>query len=117
MTNSRSAALTLIACFAVCGPTRGSQITGSTVDRAVIVVSQHSGSETGLVRNDRTSRASTYSRFTPWRTRQKSVLKESDYEIVEERLFGRAILPCRLIMSARVDLVSRPLATRPPLRC
>jgi hypothetical protein len=55
--------------------------------------------------------------FTPWKSRIKSVLEETDPKVIEERDLGPVIVPGhRLILGTFLCAVC-PLPTFPPLRC
>jgi len=113
----RSAILMLMACISLGAHTRGSQSPESSADPIHAVIAGHTGLSIDWPHSPRLAHGATLSRFTPWRNRLKTVLQETAPKLFEECDFGFAVLPYRLIISAAVERVSCPLATRAPLRC
>ena len=117
MIDSRSAMLVLIACILVGAPSSGSTISDHSNDRAASRTTANLASYACGLHSSLPARPATLSRFTPWRTRIKSVLAETYQRIIDEGDLGVAILPGHLCSFATRELVSRPLPIRSPLRC
>jgi hypothetical protein len=117
MTRGRSAMLMLITCILLVAPSGGPQSTESSDNSTHALITGHSGTLIVWPHSPRQSGRATFSRFTPWRNRLKTVLKETKPEIVESCDFGSAILPGRLVISEAIELVDCHLHSRPPLRC
>ena len=115
MTCSRSAILMLTACIVLAAAAHTSQSTESPADKTQLFVSGHTGISIVGPHSSLLPRGATLSRFTPWRTRLKSVLPETDPKIVEECDCGSAFLPDRPITSALGEPASCPFTTRAPL--
>jgi hypothetical protein len=113
----RSAMLTLIACFLLAAFSHGPQSTQLSESSEQPLVSGHAGLSTVCPHAPQRSRRATFSRFTPWRNRLKTVLKETELKIIEACNFGSSILRGRLITSDVVELVVCHFSSRPPLRC
>lgn len=117
MVGYRSAILTLIACILLGAPTRASQSAEFPADPIRPLISGHSSSSIVWCNSPRLPHGATFARFNAWKTRLKSVLKETNQKIIQECQFGPAILPDRLPSLVSADLFSCPSPTRPPLRC
>ena len=105
MTRGRSAMLMLIACFLLAAPSRDQQSIESSENSKHSPVIGQSGSLIVWPHSPRQSRRATFSRFTQWRNRLKTVLKETKPKIIESCDFGSAILRGRLTISAAIELV------------
>jgi hypothetical protein len=113
----RSAMLMLIACVLHVAPSRGSQSTDLPVERIDSRIASHPAATIAWPDSPRPSRGTTLSRFTPWKSRIKSVLEESKQRVNEECDLGPATESGRLIALGTVELPSFPLLARHPLRC
>jgi hypothetical protein len=113
----RSAISMLFACSLFAAPTFNTHSTETRAERVHPLIT--AGTEPSIIQpqSPRSCLGATLARFTPWRTRLKSVLQETNPKIDEECSFGSAILPDRFITSATFEPASCRPATRPPLRC
>jgi hypothetical protein len=117
MIRGRLALLMLATCTLLGGTSHGSQIERDSADPMHIAIDGHPGSSIVWPHMARPVGQAALSRFTPWKTRIKSVLGESNHEIIEERDFGPAIEPGQHFSLGTLQLVICPPTTFPPLRC
>jgi hypothetical protein len=117
MTCGRSAMLMLIACILLAAPSRSPQSNESSEKSTHPLISGQSGPLIIWPHSDQKPRRATFSRFSPWRYRLKTVLKETKPKIIEACDFGSLILRGRLFTSQAIELVDCHRATRPTLRC
>ena len=117
MSCSRSAMLMVAAFIMVGTPARSTPSSDAPVGRSIPVISGHTASSIDGILLSRPFRRSTFSPFTPWKSRLKIVLEETNEKIVDECDLGPAVPPLRFLTSVPVELASCHVLTQPPLRC
>jgi hypothetical protein len=89
----------------------------SANDRGVAVAVGDSSSSFLLLGSAQFPRPCRFSPYSPYRTRLKSVLEETDREIVGERDLGPVTPTKRPAACAKLQLVASRLSTVRPMRC
>jgi hypothetical protein len=117
MVCGRSALLMLTACVLLGTASRGSAIERDPAQHTRLAMERHSGNASVLPHLARPSSGRAVSRFTPWKSRVKSVLEETNDKTVEVRDLGPVILPVKRSIAATFELLTRRLPTFPHLRC
>ena len=117
MTCGRSAMLMLTACILPAAHTRGSQMTGPAAISIHRLITGPSVPSIAWPNSPRWLGRATFSGFTPWRGRLKSVIEQAKPKMSEACEIGSANLPSQLIPTTAVDLVDCHSPTRERLRC
>ena len=113
----RTALLMLAACVLFKGAPSASQTSRFPADRTHSVIVARSEPSSVCQCVGRPASGAVFSRFTPWKSRIKSVLEESNPKIIEEHDLGPAIVPSRCFILGTFLSVSCTLSIFPPLRC
>jgi hypothetical protein len=117
MKRGRSALLVLIAGIVLALPAGDGRRAVLTQNERDFQITAQDASWANWVIATCPSRQLTISRYAPWRSRLKSVLEETDENVVDERDLGPADVPDRLIGAVTIELRSCPPSVFPPLRC
>jgi hypothetical protein len=113
----RSALLLLAACILLSRASCAAQTAHDSADRTHSAVETQARPSSVCPCVARPGGGAVISRFTPWKSRIKSVVEESNSTSMEERDLGPAVFPGRPFILGIFLPVICTLATFPPLRC
>jgi hypothetical protein len=116
MVRGRLALLMVATCILLGGGSHESQSEGDPTDRTHSAIDMHRGPSIVWSLLARPVGRGVVTRFTPRKTRLKSVLGETNHEIIEERDLGPAIVPGQQFILRTLQSVICPPTTFPPLR-
>jgi hypothetical protein len=117
MPAARTAAASLMVWMMLCSQAGAPQQSDPRTGSSEAELALRAGSSTALIPLAHLSRASSMSAFAPWRSRIKSVLEETNPNVVDQFDLGPAALPQERPRCRSIELIDhRPLGAL-PLRC